>query len=519
MKNFTITQEDINNKALEVIWRTDGYKLGHVVQFPAGTTKVYSNLTPRSVYGGVSESQPGAVVMYGMKKFLEDLLQDFDYFFASDINIVGPAYKKRLEEFAGLENVNIDHIYKLHEIGYLPLEIKAIPEGTIGLIGQPLLTITNTDDSAYWLVNYLETWLSAEMWWSITSATVSWNIRRMLEDWVEKTGGDINAIDFNVHDFSYRGLPGIRSASVAGTGHLLSFTGSDSLSSMDLILNTYPETTSYIQGGVPASEHSVMTANAVDNEGIMDESPTIKRLLELYPTGLVSVVSDSYDYWKMVTETLPKFKDQIMTRDGRYVVRPDSGDPQKIICGDPDAPEGTPERKGSLEILWEVFGGTVNEAGYRELDTHIGLIYGDSMRYDRINAICKNMEEIGFAATNVVFGIGSYGFQSNTRDTYGFAVKATNVTINGEQKAIFKDPKTGSGNKKSAKGLLKLVDTDMGRELLQEITSEQESEKWDNEIMDTVFYNGEIMNMEDDFQKLRDIVKEQTTLWRNGEIK
>ena len=155
-------------------------------------------------------------------------------------------------------------------------------------------------------------------------------------------------------------------------------------------------------------------------------------ITETYPAGIVSIVSDTWDYWKVITEFIPTLKSEILARDGKVVIRPDSGDPVKIICGDPDAKPGSPEFKGSVECLWETFGGTETATGYKLLDGHIGLIYGDSITLERCEAICSQLEAKGFASTNVVFGIGSYTYQYVTRDTFGFAMKATYGEVNGK---------------------------------------------------------------------------------------
>ena len=194
----------------------------------------------------------------------------------------------------------------------------------------------NTHPCAYWLVNYLETWISTALWQPITSATTAWNIRQLMDTWAVETGCDPEENGPLAHDFSYRGMAGIEAASASGAGHLISFIGSDSLSAWDYIMSTYPKTEGVIQIGVPATEHAVMTAGAnVRENGTMDEREQVQRLLDLYPQGFVSVVSDSYDYWDMITTVLPEFKEQIMKRDGRYVVRPDSGNPVDIVTGDP----------------------------------------------------------------------------------------------------------------------------------------------------------------------------------------
>ena len=173
----------------------------------------------------------------------------------------------------------------------------------------------------------------------------------------------------------------------------------------------------------------------------------------------MSIVSDTWDLWEVLTEYLPQLKDEIMARDGKVVIRPDSGDPVDIICGtrlgnDTTGSQSTSTESGVIELLWDTFGGTINEKGYKELDSHIGCIYGDAITHERAREIFERLEAKGFASTNIVFGVGSFTYQFNTRDTFGFAMKATYGEVNGVGREIFKDPITDNGEKKSAKGLL-----------------------------------------------------------------
>jgi nicotinamide phosphoribosyltransferase len=232
--------------------------------------------------------------------------------------------------------------------------------------------------------------------------------------------------------------------------------------------------TGFVAGSVNATEHSVMCAGTKE-----DEVGTFRNLMKTYPTGILSIVSDTWDLWKVCTEHLVTLKEEILARDGKVVIRPDSGDPVDIICGlqTPMSEYGLKDAKykGVIELLWDVFGGTINEQGYKVLDSHIGAIYGDSITIERANEICKRLEAKGFASTNIVLGVGSFTYQYNTRDTFGFAMKATYVEINHwdvaterlneafdknanprwtEAREIFKSPVTDDGTKKSATGLL-----------------------------------------------------------------
>lgn len=240
--------------------------------------------------------------------------------------------------------------------------------------------------------------------------------------------------------------------------------------------------------GTPSTEHSVMCTYGTD------EYKAYKRLItEVFPSGVLSIVSDTYDYWNLITNILPTLKEDILNRDGKIVIRGDSGDPIKIICGDDEAEKGSPANKGTVELLWELFGGEVNEKGYKVLDSHIGTIYGDSITVERCEEICKQLAKKGFAVSNCVFGIGSYTYQYNTRDTFGFALKATHAVINGEEMFIFKDPKTDTGNfKKSQKGMCYVYKE--GEEVLykDELNIKQQESYSDN-LLIPVFKDGKLI--------------------------
>ena len=223
------------------------------------------------------------------------------------------------------------------------------------------------------------------------------------------------------------------------------------------------------------------------------ELETFKRLITgVYPRGIVSIVSDTWDFWQVITKYMVTLKDIILQRDGKVVIRPDSGDPVKIICGDPNARKDTPEYKGAIACLWEIFGGTTTPTGYKMLDPHIGLIYGDSITLDRANTILQELAEKGFASGNVVFGIGSYTYQYVTRDNFGFAVKATSGVVNRERREIFKDPRTDNGMKKSAKGLLRVEKEGDTFVLYDRQTPEQEAKG----ALEVVFCDGKLLRHE-----------------------
>lgn len=448
---------------------TDGYKVDHRRQYPDNTTLVYSNWTPRkSRIEGVDE-----VVLFGLQYFIKKyILEDFEtYFFKQPKEKVVAQYARRINNYLGENLVGTQHIAALHDLGYIPMVIKSLPEGSAVPMRVPMFTIYNTKPEFFWLTNYFETLLSAIIWMPCTSATIAKQYRKILDKYATETSSVPEFINWQGHDFSMRGMAGIESAVCSAAAHLLSFTGTDTIPAIDL-LETYYNANSdseLIGGSVAATEHSVMCMGTT--EGELD---TFKRLVcEVYPKGIVSIVSDTWDLWKVLTEYLPKLKNEIIARDGKVVIRPDSGDPVDIICGNPNGKNDN-ERKGVIELLWDVFGGHTNTKGYKELIPQIGAIYGDSINLDRAVQICERLKAKGFASTNVVLGIGSYTYQFNTRDTFGFAMKATYGEVNGVGREIFKDPVTDDGTKKSAKGLMKIVRENGTYKLIDRVTWDEE---------------------------------------------
>lgn len=461
---------------------TDGYKLGHKEQYPKGTTKVYSNWTPRkSRIQGIDE-----VVFFGLQYFIKKyLITAFENdFFKQPKEIVVKEYKTYVDHYLGVD-YDVSHIEDLHDLGYLPIEIKALPEGTSVPIRTPMFTIVNTLPEFFWITNYLETLLSNVIWQPCTSATIAKKYRDILTQYAQETDREnIDFINWQGHDFSMRGMSGIESSLLSGMGHALSFSGSDTLAVATTMQQYYNAdiTKDLVIGSVNATEHSVMCAGSKG-----DEIGTFKRLLNTYPNGILSVVSDTWDLWKVLTEYLPQLKKEILKRDGKLVIRPDSGDPVAILCG---CEHKNPViKKGVIELLWDEFGGSINSQGYKVLHPKIGAIYGDSITIERATQICKRLKEKGFASTNVVLGIGSFTYQYNTRDTFGFAMKATHVIINNEERAIFKDPVTDDGTKKSAKGLLKVYKKSGVITFKDQCTATEEKEG----LLKTVFKNGKLL--------------------------
>lgn len=462
---------------------TDFYKIGHPFQYPKGTTLVYANLTPRkSRIDSCNE-----MVFFGLQYFIKEYLIGYfnDNFFNRDKELVISEYKRRILTSLGADLPTYEHIEHLHDLGYLPIEIKALSEGSKVPMRVPCLTIVNTLPEFYWLTNFIETLLSATVWQACTSATIALKYRELLDFHAEITGMPKEFVQWQGHDFSFRGMSSLESAVLSGMGHLLSFTGTDTIPAISALEEYYNANADneLIGGSVAATEHSVMCAGSKDGE-----IQTFKRLItEVYPNGIVSIVSDTWDLWKVCTDYLSELKGIVLSRNGKVVIRPDSGDPVLIICGNPNG-KTEAERKGVVELLWDIFGGTITDKGYKLLDSHIGAIYGDSITIKRADEICTNLRNKGFAS-QVVFGIGSYTYQYNTRDTFGTAMKATFVIVDGEGREIFKNPVTDDGTKKSATGLLK-VTKELDTFYLQDrVTWDEEK----NGELKTVFKDGKII--------------------------
>ena len=508
----------------------DGYKVGHVSLYPNKTSLIFSNLTPRNTR---RENYNEGIVFFGLQYFIKEyLIERWNKdFFSQPKESVIKSYTRRIKYYLGGE-AKVDHIEALHDLGYLPIEIMALPEGSLVPYKVAPLIIFNTKDEFFWVTNFLETILSTVTWLPCTTATTARRFRKCLEFWADKTVGDISFVDFQGHDFSMRGMSSFESCQTSGAAHLLLFKGTDTLPAIDFVEKYYNADAEkeLIGCSVIASEHSIMTSGGKEGE-----LETYRRLIcDVVPTGIVSLVSDTWDYWKVITEHMVDLKDKIMARDGKVVIRPDSGNPIRIVAGykafnsdianhgvsldtlfeegfevfkqggvwfdilPPKNLDGYPilevskltehEIKGSIQCLYDIFGGTKNSKGYIELHPTIGLIYGEAVFLERADEICKRLAEKGFASTNVAFGMGSYGYSCVSRDFDGIAIKATGISINSEFKEMFKDPKTDSGMKKSAKGLIAVYEE--GKSFVQ-----KDQMTW-NEVRNcaykTVFLNGEI---------------------------
>lgn len=533
---------------LNPLTQADFYKMSHRDQYEPGTEEVYSNFTPRSSrLAPVLENQfDNKVVWFGLQGFIKSFLVNVwnENFFGRPKAEVVALYKRRMDTALGPDAIQVDHIEALWELGYLPIEIKSLAEGSRVNVRVPVMTIKNTLPEFFWLTNYLETVLSNELWKPATVATIAYEYRKLLEEYAERTGAPREFIDWQAHDFSCRGMSGYVDSMMTSAGHLLSFTGTDTIAAIDYLEDFYNANSEaeLIGGSVPATEHSVMCLSGEQNE-----LETFRRLIcDVYPSGIVSIVSDSWDFWRVITEYAHTLSPEILARvpnalgQAKVVFRPDSGDPVKILTGYQNVVEfetcaqaetaswlseeveavfikeesqyyaldgltldrddevtgavlgaklSAAEVKGAVECLWDIFGGTRTDKGFKVLNERVGLIYGDSITLTRAEAIMARLAAKGFASCNVVFGVGSYSYQYLTRDSFGFAVKATSGVVNGVRRAVAKDPKTDSGTKKSAVGLLRVEKVGDDFVLYDNQTVEQEQQ---GELR-TVFKNGELL--------------------------
>lgn len=459
--------------------KKDVYKVGHKPQYEEGTQEICSNITARtSRIPGVNR-----IVVVGLQKaIIQHLMVDMKrWFFDIEKTRMMRIYRTVVEGILG-PGADISHIEALHDLGYMPLKIRAAKEGTHSNLRVPFFIIRNTLPKFYWLTNDVETLLSSETWGPITSATTAARYYDIATKWAKLTGSPMDFIQWQNHDFSARGMMGTEAARMSGMGHLVCFTGSDTIVAGTGI-NLYYQNANYakptfVMGSVAATEHSVSMTSGEAHE----EETLVRLLTKTYPSGILSFVSDTWNLWRVITEYLPRNKDIILARNGKLVIRPDSGDPVNILCGNPDAPAGSPEYKGVIELLWEIFGGTTNELQFKFLDSHIGAIYGDAITPERAEAIFARLAAKGFGSSNVVLGIGSYTYQYVTRDTYGLAVKSTFAVVNGEERSLEKRPITDNGIKNSAIGRLAV----RNGELIQNATAEDEA----NCELPVIFENG-----------------------------
>ena len=481
----------------------DFYKAVHAEMLPKGITKSVSYFTPRMS----RVSRWDKVVMFGLQGFIKTYLIDYfdNEFFNKAYNEVIPPYKRIMDATLGKDAYKIEKIEKLHQLGYLPIEIVALPEGALVPMHVPMFGITNTHPDFAWLPQALESLISAEMWHPMLAATVGYTYREIVNKYYDLTCDDNIPRARALGAFDFRGEECLQSAEKAGAGWCLSFLNTATVPTIPYLESNYncDCTKESVAFGSPSTEHSVMCSNyAVDG----DEETLLRRLLtEIYPNTSFSAVLDSYDYWNVIENILPKLKKEIMEHNGCMLVRGDSGDCVEVVTK-------------TVFKLWDIFGGTVNSKGYKVLDPHVKAIYGDSITVQRCEQIYQILTKNGFACSNVALGVGSFSFQCIeeekeisvtdefgqswvgkakllspfTRDTFSSCIKATYCEIDGKPFPIFKNPKDG-GFKKSQKGCCVVYCDNNGEySYKDEKTWKEACEDYDNKLT-TVFKDGNLV--------------------------
>lgn len=423
----------------------DFYKAVHAEMLPKNITKSVSYFTPRMSRVDMWNE----VVMFGLQSFCKEYLIDYfneNFFNVPFVEAISD-YRRIMDATLGKDAYKIEKIKKLHQLGYLPIEIHALPEGTLVPMHVPMFAITNTHPDFAWLPQALESLISAEMWHPMLAATVGKSYRDIVEYYYDLSCDESIPRAKALGAFDFRGEECLQSAVKAGAGWCLSFLNTATVPTIPYLEKNYncDCTKEPVAFGSPSTEHAVMCSNyAVDG----DEETLLRRLLEeIYPNTSFSCVCDSYDYWNVVENILPKLKNEILNHNGCFLVRGDSGDCVEVVTQ-------------TVFKLWDIFGGTINSKGFKVLNPHVKAIYGDSITLQRCDKIYQILIENGFACSNVALGVGSFSFQCVeeygelkpfTRDTFSSCIKATYCEIDGKPYPIFKDPKDG-GFKKSQKG-------------------------------------------------------------------
>ena len=438
-----------------IIILTDSYKVSHARQYPKGTTGVYSFFESR---GGRFPAVTFFGLQYIIKRYLTGKV-------VTEEKIAEA--KEVFQKHFGQELFNEDgwrYILEKYD-GRLPIIIKAVPEGMTIPVSNVLMTVENTDPNIPWLTNYLETLLS-QVWYPTTVCTQSREMRKVIANALEETG-DPNLINFKLHDFGFRGSTSVESAGIGGAAHLVNFMGTDTMAALMIAREYYSELMAGFS--IPAAEHSTITSWGRDNEVAAYEN-----MLEAYPTGLVAVVSDSYNIYDACKNLWGKqLKEQVLGRDGTLVVRPDSGNPPTVVVE-------------VLNILGETFGYERNGKGYKVLNPKVRVIQGDGIDYAMLGTVLEAMEATEWSADNIAFGSGGGLLQKMDRDTQRFAFKCSAVKIDNEWRDVLKDPVTDPG-KRSKAGRMKLVNVDGNLHTIREEVS------FERDLLEPVFKNGELL--------------------------
>lgn len=490
----------------------DFYKMCHLSMLDKGMVKSVSYYTPRMSRVARWDS----VVNFGLQAFCKTYL--IDYFNENFFNRPEDEVVEEYRNYAinTMCEVDVEPIRKLHQLGYLPIEIVSLPEGMLVPIHCPIFGVTNTHPDFAWLGQALESLISAELWYPMICATVGHSYREVVDKYYSETCDDNVPRRRALGNFDFRGDQGLDAALKAGSAWCLSFVNTATVPVIPYLEKMYNCDCSKEEVGFGAvsTEHFVMCSNSVkdtaDNPDYeyADIDPRrerifIKRLLtELYPNTSVSCVCDSYDYWNVVNNILPTLKDEILNHNGCFLVRGDSGDCVKVVTE-------------TVFRLWDIFGGTVNSKGYKVLNPHVKALYGDSITIQRAERIYQILKDNGFAAQNVALGVGSFSMHCIeegdkllpfTRDTFSVAIKSVYAEwVDNEgniiKTPVYKDPKTdrenGGGNfKKSQHGCCLVYRTADGEYHYQDGYTWDELENIVNQELKTVFKDGKLTKEE-----------------------
>jgi len=419
--------------ALEnILLLTDSYKVSHWMQYPPTTSVVYSYFESR---GG----KYGEVCFFGLQYLLKKYLVG-EVVTTAKIEEAEKYYAAHFPPGFTYNRAGWEHIVRVHG-GRLPLKIKAVPEGTVVPVKNVLLTIENTDPECFWLTNFVET-LLVQVWYPTSVATHSREQKKVIAAYLRDTADDASGLGFKLHDFGFRGVSSVETAGIGAAAHLVNFLGTDTIAGLVVAKEFYGKDAAGFS--IPASEHSTITSWGKDQECL-----AMKNMLDKYPTGLVACVSDSFDVFKACAEYWgSELKEQILSRDGCLVVRPDSGDPSTTALK-------------VLEILGDTLGCSVNGKGFKVLDPHVRVIWGDGIDYSTLIEILSTLKTAGWSADNIAFGSGGGLLQKLNRDTQKCAFKCSYARVGGTDRDVFKDPVTDKG-KVSKKGKLALVPSSAG---------------------------------------------------------
>ncbi|ASV44119.1 hypothetical protein PBI_SCTP2_104 [Salicola phage SCTP-2] len=450
---------NINNFFLN----TDSYKLSHFKMYPKNTEKMYFYIESR---GGRFENQ----IFFGLQYWIKNLQNNFPTM--NDVEEANELSKAHGVPF------NYEGAKKLVEKGHFPIRIKAVPEGTVINYKNVMVTVETTDPEFYWLASYLETSLLRDIWFGTAVATYSYQCKKVIEQYLEETNDNKETLPIKLHDFGSRGVSTHEGCGVAGMAHLVNFIGTDNLTSISFADKYYNSGVCGIT--IPAAEHSTICAYGKDHE-----QKAYENIMNKYPTGLLSIVSDTYDLDNAVRNIFGEnLKDQILSRDGTVVIRPDSGEPSEIV-------------PKVLNILWEKFGGEHNTKGYAVLNDKVRVIQGDGVSYESIGEILEAVKQAGFSTDNLALGMGGQLLQAHNRDDLKFAMKCSNLEIDGQSIDVYKDPATDS-SKRSKKGRLALIENGNG----SFSTVAEDYTTGDMNVLRTVYEDGKLQ-VDDDFETVR----------------